>query len=193
MRVSREEFDRAIASARSESERILYLGALLGRATEADPIITGGSAIYLHAPELAPSLDVDVSVVPRTSAAEAIESWGFERRKGRLWRREDLGIDVDLVGEFRGSRRRAKIIATPYGDVRVACVEDMVLKRLAELKHWQTGEAWRDQIVEQVTVLLADYGPEIDEIYLESLARRDDVVDILADFRRNVESGPRGR
>jgi len=192
MRVSREQFDRAIASARSESERILYLGALLGRAIEADPIITGGSAIYLQSPELVPSLDVDVSVVPRAPAADAIEAWGFERRKGRVWRRDDLGIDVDLVGEFRGSRRRAKIVVTPYGTIRVACVEDLIAKRLAELKHWQTGTTWRNQIVEQVTVLLADYGPEIDWIYLGSIAQRDDVVDILADFRRGVESDPRG-
>ncbi|MFY9717945.1 MAG: hypothetical protein WAK40_08475 [Thermoplasmata archaeon] len=185
MRVTKEMFDRAMASARSEADRIQYLGALLGQATGAEPIITGGSAIYLHAPSLEPSLDVDISV-PREGAAQEVESWGFVRQKGRVWRREDLGMDVDLVGAFRGSRRRAKIIDTPYGPVRVACVEDMLIKRLAELKHWPMSEAWRTQVVKQVAVLLEDYGRELDEKYIAFLARRDDVIDILGDFRRNV-------
>jgi hypothetical protein len=129
---------------------------------------------------------VDISVVPLARAADAVESWGFERRGRRVWRRADLSMDVDLVGEFRGSRRRARIIHTPYGPVRVACVEDLIIKRLAELKHWQTAESWRTQLVQQVTVLLSDYGPEIDDEYLASIARRDDVVDILADFRRII-------
>jgi hypothetical protein len=185
MRVTKEAFDRAMASAGSEAERIQYLGALLGQATGDEPIITGGSAIYLHAPSLEPSLDIDISG-PRVRAAEVVESWGFEQRRGRVWRREDLRIDVDLVGEFRGSRRRAKVVETPYGPVRVACVEDMLVKRLAELKHWSMTDPWRKQVVEQVTVLLSEYGPELDEEYMAFLARRDDVVDILADFRRNV-------
>jgi hypothetical protein len=186
MRVSKEEFDRAMASARSEAERIQYLGALLGRGHGVRTHHHRGSAIYLQAPELEPSLDVDISVVPRSTAADAIESWGFERRKGRVWRRADLSMDVDLVGEFSGSRRRARVIDTPYGPVRVACVEDLIVKRLAELKHWQTAKSWRNTLVQQVTVLLSDFGPEIDDAYLASVARRDDIVDILADFRRNV-------
>lgn len=185
MRVTRESFDRALASASSETDRIQYVGALLGLATGEQPIITGGSAIYLHAPSLKPSLDVDISM-PRSDAIEALESWGFARRKGRVWRREDLSTDIDLVGNFRGSRRRAKVILTPYGPVRVACVEDMLVKRLVELKHWPTDERWREQVVEQVTVLLAHYGPELDVEYLGFITKRDDVVDILADFRRNV-------
>ncbi len=85
MSVPKAAFDAAPASAGSEAERIEFAGALLGQATGDDPIITGGSAIYLHAPGLEPSLDVDISC-PRAKATGVVESWGFQRRSGRVWR-----------------------------------------------------------------------------------------------------------
>ncbi len=97
-------------------------------------------------------------------------------------------MDIDLVGEFRGSRRRAKIIETPYGPIRVACVEDMLVKRLNELKYWPTSAEWRRRIVQQVTVLLASSGSEIDEEYLAFLVRRDDLDDLLSEFRSRLPS-----
>jgi hypothetical protein len=184
MRVTRAEFDAAMEAATNEADRIQFIGALVGRATDSEAIIVGGSAVYLLAPSLEPSLDVDI--VTRTSpAAAAIEAWGFVRRKGRVWRREDLQIDVDLLPHFTGSRNRTLLIETRYGPVRVACPEDMIIKRLAELKHWPTGGEWRAQLVDQVTVLLAEYTGRIDEAYLEDRARREDVADILLDFQTN--------
>jgi hypothetical protein len=183
MRVPRAEFDRAMASAKGEADRLQYLGALLGRATNSEPIIVGGSAIYLLAPSLEPSLDVDI-VTDRRAASAVVESWGFVRRSGRLWRRDDLRLDVDLLHDFRGSRRRTLLVETPYGPVRIAGPEDMIVKRLAELKHWPTAPAWRARIVEQVTVLLTDYRSRLDEPYLDLRARAEDVEDVLADLRR---------
>ncbi|MCI4373642.1 MAG: hypothetical protein WBG19_02660 [Thermoplasmata archaeon] len=184
MRISRATFDRAMASAPSEVERIQYVGALLGKATNSEPIIVGGSAIYLLAPSLEPSLDVDI-ITDRSSAPNVVESWGFVRRNGRVWRREDLRLDIDLLREFRGSRKRSLLVETPHGAVRVACPEDMIVKRLAELKHWPTTPAWRRRIGEQVTVLLGEYGGSLDEEYLTIRARREEVEDLLADFRKN--------
>jgi hypothetical protein len=184
MRVSRSEFDKAMAAAANEAERIQYIGALLGRATDSEPIIVGGSAVYLLAPTLEPSLDIDI-VTRIEPSSVAIESWGFRRQKGRVWRRDDLRIDVDLLHEFRGSRVRALQVETPYGPVRVACPEDMIVKRLAELKHWPTTPAWRARLVEQVRVLLVEYRDRLDLEYLEKRARREDISDILSDFRAN--------
>jgi hypothetical protein len=182
---SREEFDRAMAGAATLSDRIAALGALLARDTGEEAIIVGGSAIYLHAPALAPSLDIDI-VTSSSSAARVIEAWGFVRRRRRVWRREDLQIDVDLLRNFNGSRRRARTIVTAYGPVRVAGIEDLLIKRLVELKHWPTTPTWREVLVRQIQVLLAEYSRDMDRGYLSDRARREDVVDILLDFQARM-------
>jgi hypothetical protein len=184
--VPKSEFDAAIARARSGSERIQFVGALLGRATEEAPIIVGGSAIEVYTSSKTSTLDIDI-VAPRETAARAIESWGFVRRKGRVWRRDDLGMDIDLLGtDFTGSRQRIRVIATPYGPVRLSSVEDMLVKRLAELKHWQTSVAWRKELTTQIEILAREYGDQMDEEYLASIARRDDVLDVLTDLRARL-------
>lgn len=184
MTVAKEEFDKAIASARNSAERVQIIGALLESATGEEVILVGGSAVDVYATGRQPSLDVDIVTEVRP-AATVIESWGFERKKGRVWRREDMAMDIDLRGKnFTGSRRRIRTFATPYGPVRVISPEDLIAKRLSELKHWPTGPKWRRRIEEQLTTLLSE--PGLDDAYLAFLAKRDDIVDILADFRRRV-------
>lgn len=81
---SRAGFDRAMAASPAETDRILALGALPSSATHDDLIVVGGSAVYLRAPELAPSLDVDLVTRIRPAASKVLESWGFgSTRAGR--------------------------------------------------------------------------------------------------------------
>jgi hypothetical protein len=182
--VSKEELERAVGSARSKPERIQFLGALLEKATGDPVIIVGGSAIEVYTSGRYSSADIDI-VTPRTRAVKVVESWGFAPN-GRVWRRKDWGIDVDLVGpDFAGSRQKIETIETPYGPVRLAGVEDLLVKRLAELKHWPTTAKWRKSLIEQIELLVAEYADEMDEDYLRFIARRDDVVDVLGDFQNN--------
>lgn len=187
--VDRSEAERAFLSARSKSERIEFLGALLRRATGNEVIIVGGSAVEVLTAGRTASLDIDV-VTPRDAAIEVIRSWGFEPT-GRVFRRSDWEVDIDLVGpRFTGSRSRVHRIETPYGPVDIAGPEDLIVKRLVELKHWQTTPTWRADLIRQVTLLLAEYGSQLDEEYLASVAKRDEVVDILGDFRTRGDQSP---
>ncbi|MCI4347229.1 MAG: hypothetical protein L3J97_01255 [Thermoplasmata archaeon] len=189
MPVSRMQVEEAVASARSRPERIRFLGALLEKATAEEAIIVGGSAIEIYTSGRTATMDIDV-VMPRTLAIQVVESWGLVRT-GRIWRRKDWDIDIDLVGpKFTGSRRKILVMETPYGPVRLAGVEDLLVKRLAELKHWPTAPAWREGLVQQIEILMSEYGDKMDEEYLAFIARRDDVVDILSDFQeRRRRSG----
>jgi len=185
--VERGEVERAVEAARSKAERIAFLGALLEKAARNETIIVGGSAIEVLTSGQTSSLDIDIVTV-RDEALRVVLSWGF-RPSGRVFCREDWGIEIDLLGaRFSGSRQRVRRIDTPYGTARVAGPEDLIVKRLAELKHWPTTPTWRSDLVRQVSLLLAEYGGQLDEEYLASVARRDDVVDILDDFRRHVRS-----
>lgn len=184
--IARAEFDRAMASAPTEAGRILALGALLSSATEDELIVAGGSAVYLHSPDLPPSLDVDLVTGDRPAAAGVLESWGFVRRHGRVWRRADLPMDVDLLVGFNGSRARAVAVDTPYGAIRIAAVEDLLIKRLIELKHWRPDPPWRVELLRQIETLVREHGDALDEDYLRRRARREQVSDVLREIRSHI-------
>jgi len=180
--VERAEVERAVESARSKAERIQFLGALLSKATGQETIIVGGSAIEVYTSGQTSSLDIDI-VTSRKEAAEVIESWGFVAN-GRIWRRRDWGVDIDLLGSrYSGSKLRIRKMQTPFGPVLLSGIEDLLVKRLAELKHWPTTRDWRADLIKQASILIAEYSDQLDEEYLKFIARRDDVVDILGDFR----------
>jgi hypothetical protein len=191
MKVSRVEVEAAINNAPTKASRIEILGALLSRATNQQVIIVGGSAVEVHTSGQTSSADIDI-VTPIQSAAKVIESWGFLRSKGKVWRRGDWNIDIDLLGDnLTGSRLKLHRRVTPYGTVYLLGVEDLLVKRLAELKHWpETDSKWRHDLQRQVRVLLSDFGDRLDEPYLAFIARRDDVTDILGDFRKHSRPRP---
>lgn len=125
---------------------------------------------------------------PRRQAIRVVESRGFVP-SGRVWRREDWSIDVDLLGsELESDRRHFVTVQTPSGPVLVVDVKDLIVRWFAELKHWHPAPRWRADLVRQVTILLSEHGDRLDEEHLAFLARRDDVIDILADFRRQLRS-----
>ncbi|MGP8075015.1 MAG: hypothetical protein ACLQD9_04930 [Thermoplasmata archaeon] len=182
MTVSRKEVENAFGTARSKPERTLFLGALLERATGEEAIVVGGSAVEVYTSGQTSTRDIDI-VMPRARALQVVRLWGFVP-SGRVWRRGDWDTDIDLLGpNFTGSRLKIQVMETPYGPVRLAGVEDLLAKRLAELKHWPTTPTWRSELVKQVEILVAEYGDRMDEEYLAFVMRRDDIVDILADFR----------
>jgi hypothetical protein len=180
---TRDDLERAVSSGKNHSERILYVAALLSREMEGtkDPaIVVGGSAIEVYTSGRYVSEDLDI-VTDRIRAIPIVESWGFVP-EGRIWWRSDWKIAVDLVGSnYTGSRIRTQLIQTKYGPVRLAGVEDLVIKRLAEAKHWRSEEALR-----QAIMLSSEYSGRMDEAYLDDRARREDVVDILADLRSRI-------
>jgi hypothetical protein len=180
--MDRRKVERAVASARSKAERIAFIGALLSRATGNEAVVVGGSAVEVLTSGKTSSRDIDI-VTPREEAVRVVLSWGF-KPSGRIFRREDWGVDIDLVGgRMTGNRRLVRRIETPYGLVRIAGPEDLIAKRLTELKHWPTSPEWRRDLIRQVRILLAEYGSQLDEEYLALVAKRDDIEDILRDFR----------
>jgi hypothetical protein len=188
MSVSRVEVEAAVASAPSRAKRTEYIGALLARATGDEVIIVGGSAIEVWTSARTVSQDIDLVTSPREAARRVIESWGFVR-SGRAWRREDWNLDIDLVGPvLSGSRSHVRTTQTPYGPVGVIGVEDLIASRLIELKHWPPSRAdpWRKGLIEQIDILLSDYGDQLDDAYLDDRARRDKFEDILNDFRTRL-------
>jgi len=183
--IETHEVERALEAAKSSAERILYFAGVLSKALgspEGPVVVVGGSAIEVYTVGAYTSGDIDL-VTPRQKAARVLESWGFHT-EGRTWFHPKWKLDVDLVGsDYTGSPSRIREVETPYGPVRLAAVEDLIIKRLAEAKHWQGR---RQEAFEQAALLASELAGDLDDQYLDFRAKQEDVIDILADLRALV-------
>jgi hypothetical protein len=172
------EVGRILTSTSKKYERILYFSALLARESGSPLIVVGGSAIEVYTRGEYVSGDLDLRA-DRAAVHAVLKKWGFEDR-GRLWTRSDWQLAVDIVGdEYSGDPYRSTTVSTPFGPVRVAVVEDLLVKRLAAAKHWQVPEA-----LEEADLLWRGYHDEVDTAYLESQAVTYHVTDLLDALRR---------
>ena len=177
-----DELGRILGKARSGGEKNLWLGALLAKETASTIVIVGGSAIEVYTSGMYVSGDVDL-VGPRQAIILALERWGF-RRESRLWSRSDLGLWVDPVGQrYTGDVRRLREVSTPHGPVRLASVEDLIAKRLIEVKVWPRAGT---ELFDQAVALAAEYREDIDWDYLTLVVSREQAGDLVPELRRRV-------
>ncbi len=179
---SAEAVGRILAEA-GLADRAAYLGALLAREAglgSLDLIVVGGSAIEIYTRGGYASGDLDI-VGPREPISRVLRAWGF--RKGRrVWHQDKWRVVVDIVREqYNGDIERTQELATPYGNVRVAAIEDVLAKRLISAKHWR-----REEDFGHALLLANRYRDEIDWEYVTELARHDLATDILVELRKRV-------
>lgn len=183
---SKGEVNRILAEAGSKQERITLLGALLARESRSRVIVVGGSAIEVYTRGGYVSGDIDV-VGERARLDPILASWGFAKSAG-LWIRRDREIAVDICGPtYTGDVGRTRTITTPYGAVRLAAPEDLLVKRLAEAQYWKVKEA-----VAIAALLYAAEHDDFDWEYAVGVAKERGVsLELLSDFRRRVDAVPR--
>lgn len=173
-----EEVEKALSSQKGPDRKVLAFAALLGQEAQVDLIVVGGSAIEIYTQGGYVSGDIDLVGDPER-IRRALARWGFKDH-GRLWIRDDWKIAVDVVGAiYTGDPYRLATVETPFGPVRVAALEDLIVKRLAEAKHWQVRAA-----LEEASLLWSAHREKLDQAYLDKQARTYDVVDLLEDLRR---------
>jgi hypothetical protein len=181
-----DQLEETLGRAKNRPERNLWFGALLADVSGERIVIVGGSAIEVYTSGLYVSADIDV-VGDRSGIIEALEGWGF-RKEGRLWTRKELDLWVDPVGRFyTGDKRRLREVVTPYGPVGLASVEDLIAKRLIELKVWPVGAT---DLFGQAVALASEYDHVIDWDYVAKVARRERADDLVPELRRRIAESP---
>lgn len=171
-----------MSGAPSPTERRLRFAALLAsalRASETEFIVVGGSAIEFYTRGQYTTGDVDVVYTGRAEIEKVLLGWRFTRQR-RIWLNEGLGIVMDFVKPpYTGDLARTQVLETPYGSIRLAALEDLIVKRLASAKHWR-----RPRDTDHAQLLAAGYEDRIHWGYVERLAVEYDVADLLAHLRR---------
>lgn len=182
-----DELRARLATAPDETQRRLYFAATL--ASEAgmqgdEFIVVGGSAIELYTVGEYTSGDIDIVSVDSAKLRTILGKWGFARA-GRGLEHADLRLFVDFVRyPYTGNVAKTRLMSTPYGTVRVAAVEDLVVKRLASTKFWKVeGDLEHAKLL---AYLLYD---TIDWAYLEEYARREQVWDLAEELQVAARRG----
>lgn len=143
----------------------------------------GGSAIEFYTRGDYTTGDVDVVYTGHADVNKLLLEWRFIRQ-GRIWLNEGLGIVVDFVKPpYTGDLTRTQVLETPYGSIRLAGLEDLIVKRLASAKHWR-----RPHDADHARLLAAGYEDRIQWGYVERLAAEYDVEDLLAILRQWLAS-----
>src|SRR5947208_16337560 len=170
MEITYETVVAELESARNETERRLHFSALLAKASEVpedDFIIVSGSAIEIYTRGEYTSGDIDIVVPPRRDLTKTLRGWRFSQQ-GRLWINGDLKIVVDLVPyPYTYDYSKTQVLITPYGSVRLAAIEDLLIKRMLSAKWWK-----RAGDLEHAKMLAILYRDRIDWRYVDELEIR---------------------
>lgn len=177
-----EDVTRALAAAQSAAERTLNFSALL--ASEAgDPrlIIVGGSAIEVYTDSAYVSGDIDL-VGDRTKILRVLRSWGFTGA-GRILSHEAWKLLVEVPSrEYNGSWARTEKVRTPYGDVRLAAAEDLIVKRL-----YTAHQSNRRDDFEQAALVARAREGKLDWDYVQEYAEREGIGELVPRLRHALE------
>ncbi len=184
-----DEVKRILQGIDDPTERQLRFAAIFARELEVpskDFIIVGGSATAVYTDGRYASGDIDaVLTARREERTTVLRRWGFTQQ-GRQWYNKDLGIYLDFVNPpYTGDLSRTQVIATPEGQVRVAAVEDLLVKWLLSAKWWREPKD-----VDHARLLAAANRDRIDWAYVERRSEEGEVSDFLAALRRSLGMAP---
>lgn len=194
--LTRTKFDELIRPISDPAKRIALFGALLARESglAAKLVVTGGSAMAVYSHSQISSADVDI-VGDSRKIVPVLERWGFigedDPKDGRkYWRRDDLSLAIDIIHRMRrsGSGRSGttRVISTTEGDVYLAAIEDLIVRRLV---FWSRDGT--PALIDHAVLLFVEYNDEIDIEYLELEVRYEKVEEAYRELRRLAEIAAR--
>lgn len=189
--LSRKGLKDKLRAAEDETRYRLYFAALLSAEAAVAPddfFVVGGSAIEVYTGGAYTSGDIDIVCAHDDRLRRVLRAWGFGNT-GRIWSSDELGLVIDLVRlPYSGSAERTTLMTTPYGPVRLAAVEDLLIKRLSSMKHWRIPGH-----LDHAKMLASEFADQIDWEYAGRYGREHDVGELVEELRVAVEHGRRRR
>lgn len=181
---------RRLRGARDMLRRRLILAAWLNAALAAiggRVVVVGGSALEFYTQGEYATADLDLVSVDRVLIGQRLEELAFVH-SGRYWVADELNLVVEVpddtlkVGGTPGDWERVTSVEVPgIGAATIIGPEDLLVDRLLAARYWndQASLHW-------ARALLRYWGAEptealmLDRAYLEALARREGVGELLA-------------
>ena len=168
--------------------RILFIAILTQKLKEkgADAILVGGEAVDLYTAGAFATSDIDLVVNNKALTEKLLNRFGFSKEANGLWLSRDLNIVVQVILEpYTGDARKLRTFRVKDLDLKVAAPEDLIRNRLYSLKFWKSNQQLD---LEQSITLLRIFSDELDDAYLDTIAKENDIEDVLAEARRLASS-----
>jgi len=185
-RLARSEKDseyRRILQEKDRFNRKLKFAAFLAdrlRKSGVDSVLVGGSAVEMYTNGDFPTADMDIDVSDLGEAVKLLKNLSF-RKTDSLWFNPDLDIAVDLSTKgYSGDVKKLRILEVGKYRLKVAGVEDLIVNRLYSAKFWKSN-LQRD--IEEAAALLEIFKGKLDNNYLITIAKKNDVEDLLKAIR----------
>lgn len=178
---SADDIQRMLDDEPDRTRRVLYFAAMLSEEVGSGSlIIVGGSAIEVYTAGAYASGDTDV-VGDQAGIEKALRKWGF-KKDGMGWFRKGWPFFIQVVGrEYSGSLEKTREVETPYGRVRLAAVEDLIVKRLASAMSTGAKSDYGDAVL-----LAKDFEGQIDWAYAVEMARLWQTSELLKQLRSQL-------
>src|SRR3989442_6200504 len=157
--------------------RIQFIAFLSEKLKEegVDAILVGGQAIDLYTAGNFATSDVDLLVTNRPVTEKLLNKFGFGKETNGLWFNKDLNIVIQVIPEpYSGDPARLRKFRVKDFELRVAAPEDLIANRLDSKSNTP-----RDS--EQAIALLKIFADSIDNTYLNKVAKRDNIEEVLAE------------
>jgi len=161
--------------------RIQFIAFLTEKLKEqgVDTILVGGEAIDLYTAGNFATSDIDLLVTNRAVTEKLLNKFGFGKEVNGLWFNKDLNIVIQVIPEpYSGDPARLRKFRIKDFELRVAAPEDLIANRLYS-KKFRKSNPQRDS--EQAIALLKIFADSIDNTYLNKVAKRDNIEDVLAE------------
>ena len=160
--------------------RIQFIAFLTEKLKEegVDAILVGGEAIDLYTAGNFATSDIDLLVTNRPVTEKLLNKFGFGKEASGLWFNKDLNIVIQVIPEpYSGDPARLRKFRVKDFELRVAAPEDLIANGL-----YSKSNPQRDS--EQAIALLKIFADSIDNTYLNKVAKRDNIEDVLAEARK---------
>jgi hypothetical protein len=164
--------------------RISFIAFLAQKLQEnnVDAILVGGQAIDLYTAGTFATSDMDLVVNNKTVTEKLLNRFGFGKEDNGLWFNRDLNIVIQVIPEsYSGDTTKIRKFRVKEYELKVAAPEDLIVNRLYSAKFWKSNTQ-RD--LEQAVSLLKIFSNSLDDVYLDNLAKKNDVKDYLSDVRK---------
>lgn len=164
--------------------RMLFLAFLTQKLREngVKAILVGGQAIDIYTGGTFATSDIDLVVDNKAATERLLNKFGFGRGGNTLWMNRDLNLVIQVIPEsYSGDKSKLRKFKVRDLELNVAAPEDLIQNRLYAAKFWKSNPQLD---LEQSIALLKLFSASLDNRYLDALAKKNDIEDILAEARR---------
>lgn len=163
-------------------ERLCIAAAIQGEMKKFanEVTIVGGSAVEFYSAASYMTKDLDFIAKDTHNIKLVMSNLGFKNDNG-IWYHDDTSVIIEFPkGPLIGDENKALNVKTPFGEVKLIGVEDIIIDRASAVKFWNDSSEWTEY-------LMLTHFDELDKQYLISQSKANLCYDIVKEIYEHVD------